>query len=152
MSKGKHGVTSESLYQKWLIYPEADKSTVKHTPQRGIKTILHLYLSRQFKTNERLLRYNRLQYNIFTDKIQAGTVSRMMSWYDQSYSTQFGWSREHSIEKKGDAHGKLPLFFNIDGVTTKMVMYGLKEKTLGSFRKKRQEEDCHINKMEPHYP
>ena len=33
-SKGRHGVNSEYLYQKWLISPEAERRTVHHTTQR----------------------------------------------------------------------------------------------------------------------
>ena len=40
-SKGGHGVTSESLSQKWLISPKSARGTVQHTTQRGIMTILH---------------------------------------------------------------------------------------------------------------
>ena len=40
-SKGRHGVTSDPLSQKWLISPEADRRTVQNTTQRGIRTILH---------------------------------------------------------------------------------------------------------------
>ena len=48
-SKGRHGVTSNSLSQKWLISPESARRTVQHTTQRGIRKILHLYLSCPFK-------------------------------------------------------------------------------------------------------
>ena len=50
-SKGRHGVTSESLSQKWSISPEVARIIVQHTTKRGIRTILHLPLLRQFKTN-----------------------------------------------------------------------------------------------------
>ena len=68
-SKGRHGVTSESLSQKWLISLQAARSTVQHTTQQGIRTILHLYLSRLFKKKYRELSYNRLQHNVLTDTI-----------------------------------------------------------------------------------
>ena len=47
-SKGRHCVASESLSQKWFISPEAERRTLQHTTQRGIRTILHPSLSRQF--------------------------------------------------------------------------------------------------------
>ena len=55
------------------------------------------------------------------------------------------------MKSKGDAHEILSLFFKRDGVLSKMLIYGLKEQTLGSFIKKGQEADFHINKMEPYY-
>ena len=76
-SKRRHGVTSESLYPILLISIEAARRTIQHTTQRVIRTIIHPYLSCRFKTNDRALRYNRLQKNVFTETIQAGTVSRI---------------------------------------------------------------------------
>ena len=51
VSKRRHGVTSDSLYQKWLISPEASRRTVKHTTQGGIRKILHPSFLQQFKTD-----------------------------------------------------------------------------------------------------
>ena len=90
-SKGRHGVTSESLSKKWFISPEAARITVQHNTQRWIRTILHPSLSQQFNTNERALRYSRLQHSVFTDTIQAGTVLRRGNSYAQVYSTDFVW-------------------------------------------------------------
>ena len=66
VSKGIHGFTLESLSQKWLISQEEARRTVHHTTQQGIRIIIYPYLSRQFKTNDRALRYNKLQQNVFT--------------------------------------------------------------------------------------
>ena len=102
-SKGRHVVTSESLSQKWLISPELTRITVQHKIQRGIRKILHPSLLRRFKTNYRELMYNRLQHSVFTNKIQAGTVSRSGNWYAQVYSSRFAWARAHPMKRKGDA-------------------------------------------------
>ena len=72
--------------------------------------------------------------------------------YAQVCSTEFGWSRAHMMKRKGDSHESLSLFFNRDGVPPKMVMYGSKEQTLGSFRKKCQEADVNINQIYTYYP
>ena len=90
-SKGRNGVTSDSLSHKWLFLLKAARRTVEHTTQRGIRKILHPYLSRQLKTNNQALKYNRLKHNVFTEMIQAGTVSRRMNCYSRVYSTEFGW-------------------------------------------------------------
>ena len=121
--KGKNGVNYESVSPKWFISPEAVKRTVQHTNQRGISKILHLSLSRRFKTHNRALRYNRLQNNVFTDAMQAHNIYRIMKRYAQLYSTEFGWSGAHPIKNKGDAHETLSLFFKRDGFPPKMVMY-----------------------------
>ena len=73
-SKGRHGVTSEHLYQKWLISPEEDRRTVQHKTQRVITAVLHPSLLRQINTNDLALRYISLQHSVLTNTIQTGTV------------------------------------------------------------------------------
>ena len=95
---------------------------MQHTTQRGIRTILHPSLPRRFNTNDRALGYNRLHNSVFTDKMQAGTVLRRGNWYAQVYSTEFGWSRAHPMERKEDSHETLSLLFKKDGLPPKMVV------------------------------
>ena len=84
--------------------------------------------------------------------MHSGNVSRIGNRYAQVYLTEFGLSRSHPIKKNVDAHENLSIFFKINGVPPKMVMYGSKEQTLGSFRKKCQEEDCYINQTDKYSP
>ena len=98
-----------------------------------------------------MLRYNRLHHSV-SDKIQAGTILRIVNWYAQVYSTEFGSSTAHIMKRKGDAHGTLSLLFNRDDVPPNMVMDGSKEQTVGFFSNKFQEADCHINQTKPYYP
>ena len=84
--------------------------------------------------------------------MQAGTVLRRVNCYAQVYSTECGWSRAHPMNRKGYAHETMSLSFKRDSVSPKMVMDGPKEQTLGLFRKKFQEEDFHMNQMDPYSP
>ena len=131
VSKVRYGIISKSFSHKWLISPESANRTVQNTTQRGIRTILHPSLSRQFKTTDRSLRYNRLQQNVFTNTMQACTVSRNMNQYAHVYLIEFVWSRAHPMKKKVNGHETLSLFFNRDGVSPKTVMDGSKDQTLG---------------------
>ena len=45
-SKRRHGVTSKSLSQKLLIFPDSERRTEHNSTQRGIRTIIHPSLSR----------------------------------------------------------------------------------------------------------
>jgi hypothetical protein len=47
------------------------------------------------------------------------------------------------MKRKGEAHKTLSLFFRRDGVPLTMVVDDLKEQTLGKFRQKLREADCH---------
>ena len=130
VSKGINGFTSKSLFHKLLISPDLARRTVHNTTQRGIRTILHQSLSRQFNTNDQEPRYNRLQYTVFEYTIHAGTVSRRGNRCVQVYSTEFIWSRAHPMKRKGYAHETLSLLFKKDGVSPKMMMNESKEKNL----------------------
>jgi hypothetical protein len=61
----------------------------------------------------------------------------------QIYSTSFGWARAHRMKRKGEAHETLSLLFHCDGVPPAMVTDGSKVQTLGDFRRKLREADCH---------
>ena len=83
-----------------LISTKSARITVRHATQRGVKMILHSSLSYLCKTNDRALRYNRLQHNLFTDTVQSGTVSSGGNRYAHIYLTEFGWSIAHPMKKK----------------------------------------------------
>ena len=122
------------------------------TTQRGVRTCLNPTLSRCFPTNDRMLRYKRLPHTIFTDTMFASTASRQGNKMAQIYATSFGWSRAHPMKRKGEAHETLSLMFHRDGVPPTMVTDGSKEQTLGEFRRKLREADCHLRVTEPYSP
>ena len=95
--------------------------------------MLHPYLILRFRTNDRQLRYKRLQHDVFGDTLLAGTKYKCVNKYDEVFVTKFGWLRAFPMTKKGDVHEDLSLLFQQDGVTTKMIVDGLKEQTLGVF-------------------
>ena len=82
----------------------------------------------------------------------ASTVSRQGNKMAQIYSTSFGWARAHPMKRKGEAHETLSLLFHRDGVPPAMVTDGSKEQTLGDFRRKLREADCHPRVTEPYSP
>ena len=51
------------------------KKTLKVTTQRGIKTALYPTLDRRFKKNDKMLRYSRLNTNMYTDTMFASKFS-----------------------------------------------------------------------------
>jgi hypothetical protein len=70
----------------------------------------------------------------------------------QIYSTSFGWARAHLMKCKGEDHETLSLMFHCDRVPPTMVTDGSKEQTLGDFRRKLREADCHLRVTEPYSP
>ena len=135
------------LAAKWGIGLEAARRTLEFTTQRVIWKVLHPSLSHRFRTNDRQLRYRRLRHNVFGDTLLAGTKSKRGNKYAEVFVTKCGWSRAFTIAKKGYAHEALSLLFQRDGVPPKMIVDGLKEQTLGDFKRKVEEDGCHLRQM-----
>ena len=99
-----------------MIPIHREKRTVKKTSQRGIQKLLHPFSSIRRPTNDRMLRYPRLPYDLFTDTLVAGTVSNCGNKYFQLFGTCFGWTRSYPMAAKFQAHEALSLIFKRDGV------------------------------------
>ena len=106
-------------------------------------------MSRLFRTNDRQLRYRRINTEIFTDTAQSSVVSKRGNTYTQLFSLPQGWVRAFSMAKKSYAHEVLSLLSKRDGSPTIMVIDGSKEPTLGDFKKKYRQADYHIKQTEP---
>ena len=74
-----------------------------------------------------MLRYPRLLYDVFTDTLIAGTVSKRGNKYSQVFGTSFGWNPSYPMATKDQAHEDLSLLFKRDGVPPTMIYYGSKE-------------------------
>ena len=151
-SRRKKQVDGATLAKRWNIDPRKAANTIKVTTQRGVRTCTRPSMSRRYPTNDRMLRYNRLPFPIFSDTMESGVISKKGNRYAQAFCTQFGWSRMHPMKRKGDAHEALSLLFHRDGVLPRMVVDNSKEQTLGQFAKKCREADCHLTTTLPYSP
>ena len=147
-----HGPLSpEILAKNWNIPLERAKQTLLVTTQRGIRS-RPTTLTRRFKTNDRMLRYNRLNTTMFTDTLQSGTLSRRQNLYAQAYVIPPNWTKAYAMKTKGDAHHTLSSILRDVGAPDTLVMDGSKEQTLGEFRKKCRDAGVHVHQTEPHSP
>jgi hypothetical protein len=143
---------SMTLANRWMISLAKAKQTVQRTTQRGVRTCVNPTLARIFPTNDRMLRYWRLPHPTLTDTMFAGTASQHGNKCAQVYSTSFGWCRARPMTSKGEAHESLSLLFHRDGVSPMMIFDSSKEQTLGNFKRKLREADCHGRQTEPYSP
>ena len=90
----------EVLAQRWGIGLEAAKNTLKHTTSRAVRTVLHPSLSRRWRTNDRMLRYWRIQQVLFTDTLVTKVKSRRGNLYAQVFGASNGWKGAFPIKKK----------------------------------------------------
>ena len=99
-----------------------------------------------------MLRYKRMPHPVFSDTLQAGTKSACGNIYGQDFCTRFGWSRCHTMEKESEAQETLYMVFKRYGVLPRMIVENSKEQSLGEFRRKCREADCHLINSEPYSP
>ncbi len=126
-------VSYDELAKHWGIHLDRAKATVQRTTQRGVHTIASPALSRRFRTNDRMLRYRRLQHPVFTDTMFSNTYLCRHNKCTKVFASDFGWVRVYPMKIKGEAHKALSLMFQCEGVPPSMVMDGSKEQTLGEF-------------------
>ena len=100
-----------------------------------------------------MLRYPRLPYDVFTDTLIAGTVSKRGNKYSQVFGTSFGWNRSYPMAKKVQSHEALSLLFKREGVPPKIIYDGSKEQAIKKeFRNKVCDACCHYKQLEPYSP
>jgi hypothetical protein len=120
-----HGLSAETFAKNWNIPVERAKRTLSVTTQGGIRSRPDVL--RRFKTNDRMLRYNRLNTNMFTDTMEAGALSRRQIKYAQVNVVPPSWMKAYGMRTKGDVHHTLSDLFRDVGVPERMAMDGSKE-------------------------
>ena len=98
------------------------------------------------------MRYRRLPIELYTDTMVTSCKSRRGNQYAQIFYARNGWVRVFPMETKAQAVDALSLLYARDGVPAALIMDGSKEQTLGEFRKKARQADCHIKQIEPKTP
>ena len=145
-------IDPSTLARRWGVGIEAARNTLRHTTQRGVRSILNPTLTRRFRTNDRQMRYRCLPMTLFADTLISNTRSRRGNLYAEVFTCRNGWKRAYPMQKKSQAHEALSLLFAREGVPVTMIVDGSKEQNLGQFKKKACEADCHIRTTEPHTP
>jgi hypothetical protein len=79
----KAGVDAATLANKWGIGIEAAKRMRLVTTQRGIRRMIHPSLTKQYKTNDRQLRYRHLQFSLTqcTQQFPQCKITRQLKYF-----------------------------------------------------------------------
>jgi hypothetical protein len=112
--------------------------------------MIHPSLTKQYKTNDRQLRYRRLPVTMYTDTMYSTILTRQDNKAAQICCTDFGFVVAFPMKRESEAHEALSLLFHRDGVPNVMVMNGAKAQVEGGFRRKLRDAGCHIKQTEPH--
>lgn len=151
--KAPNSINPMDLVKRWKISPKTARKTVEHTTCRMQRTLLHPSLSRRFKTNDRMLRYKRLQEDVFGDTMFSKVTSwKRMNKCAQVFGTRIGWARAYPMRSKGEAHEALSQLFTECGVPTTMIVDQSKEQLGTKFSKKCSEAQCRLKALDAYSP
>ena len=101
--------------------------TLKATTQRGIRTMLHPSLNRRFKTNDRMLRYRRLNTDMYTDTMVASKKSLRGNNCGQIYVNDIDFTRFYHMKDRTEVPATVLQFFHEEGVPTTLILDGSRE-------------------------
>ena len=139
------------LARRWDITPGKTQQTMQATMQRGIWSMLHLSLSRQFRANDRNLHYHHLTHLVFSGMMFVSTVSRKGIRYAQVYTTDFGWTRAFPMSLRSEAHEALSLLHVRDDLLSVCICDNAKEMIQGTFYQKLNDAECHLKQLEQYF-
>ena len=144
-------VDAPTLAKRWNIPLDKAASTVRRTTQRGVRDVSNPMKRVRYPTNDRMLRYNRLPHDLFSDTMFAGTPSSRKNMCAQVFCTSYGWCRAYPMKSKGEAHKALSKVFKQVGVPTNLITDNAWEVTKqAKFTQKCKDAVCHQRTSEPH--
>ena len=116
------GVTAAQLQKVWQIRPQDAERTIQQTTQLNNQST-NSTLSRQFGTNDRMLRYNRLHSVFFTDTMKATARARSTRGYEyvQVFVSDTGFIYVHFMESQSDYPDALKAFAKEVGAPDTLV-------------------------------
>jgi hypothetical protein len=109
-----------SLSKQWHIALKTAKSTLKVTPQRGLRSAISP-IHRRYQTNMQQLWYNRLNSRFYSDTMIASSPSLTTNKYYQIFANDFGFVKGYAFDS----------FFQDVGVPSWLHTDGAKERNLG---------------------
>ena len=144
-------LTPDVLAHNWGISLDTARRTLDATTQLGIRQRT-ADLVRRFKTNDRALRYNRLNVEMYTDTAKAGIKSYDQMLYVQVYATTSGWVKAYPMASKKDTPHTLQDLLKEVGVPSKLIMDNALEQTKGEYKRMARDAGIRIVQTEPHSP
>ena len=149
----RNGKTAMELAKIWGISPDLARRTLDSTTQLCIRTNRGVDLSRRYRTNDRMLRYNRINTVVFMDTFfatkQKNFTSKRGYTCAQLFVTEF--NHVHVSPMKGRKEGvyaSVKEYFKKKGVPVAIVADGATEQVQGETRKLCNLVGCEIRELE----
>ena len=107
MSSGekKYPITQKELMERWRIRNEESTANILATTQRLVRSLLEPTLTRRYKTNDRMLRYFRIQKDMFMGTYFASKkLGPSMRGYTcaKLFVTDFGWCKVKPMKLRSE--------------------------------------------------
>ena len=150
--KRKGFVSASKLADNWLIGLKAAKLTVDNTTQRAVRDFSTTTGSRRLKPYANMLRYKRLETEMYTDTLIARCKSLDGNTCAQIYCTPFMFSYVRPMRAKSEAHLSLDDLFRKYGVPHTMIPDNAKELTKAEFKRKCDKAQCWLKPVESYTP
>ena len=156
-SGNRKGVTAKKLDERWMISPKLVQQTIDGTTQLCILSSGIPSLSRRFKANDRMLRYPRINVNVFTDTFFATKKKKFTSTRGntccQLFVTEHNYVAVRLMKTRKDGFPQaLKSFFKEVGVPPALIADGAKEQVQGESRKICQQVGYEIRELEQGTP
>jgi len=103
-SKRRPFTSANDLASNWRIGKEVANNTLQATAQRGICTMIKPMLERRYKSNDKMLRYNRLDTNLYTDTLFSSVKSTRQNKCAQLYCNELDWTRFYPMTARTFMH------------------------------------------------
>ena len=158
MYSGKRSaVNANELAKLWNISSDLAKRTIESTTQRSIRIGGKNGLVRRYQSNDRMLRYNRVNCNVFMDTFfatqQKGFKSTRGNTCAQLFVTDFNHVVIKPIKSRSEGiHRAVKSYFKNYGVPNALVADPAREQILGETKKFCQQCDTDINQLEKGTP
>ena len=107
-------ISTQELMDRWSITKEMAKSTILATTQRLIRSLIEPSLNKRFCTNDRMLRYDRIQCDIFMDTFFAAKElgpSVRGNTCAQLFVSDFGFIKVKPMKLKSEVPLAIKSFF-----------------------------------------
>ena len=130
------------------IGTEIAKKTLKVTSQRGIRTILHPTLDRQFKTNDRMLQYCRLNTDMYTDNMFASTKLLRGNNFGQIYVNDIDFTKFYPTKDCKEVPDTVSHLFREEDVPTTLILDGARTQIGQKVIKTCPDANCKITQLE----
>ena len=109
--------------------------------------MLNPTLERRYKSNDKILRYNRLDTNLYTDTLFSSVKSTRQNKCAQLYCNDLDWTRFYPMTARIFMHETVAHLFRNEGVPKYMILDGAKEQVSKEVRKKCSDANCGLKQL-----